>query len=707
MDAFARRGSSASGTSRRGRQGSSSRTRSWSPRHRRRRELEELGVSRGVEDESVHNLLPLAEELARVRALHPEIRAPRLSHERLLARMLHALQTPWFGLFNLLMDNDDVRLAFMALDFMAAVTFGIVHDVLPHGSFDHLDDEEFKHWLKRHGAHQFTLDHAAWIKGYYDLAFAFEQGDPDRPNLAAGVALKDMLRIGFNYKGAMMWKMQAGMGDVVFAPLYEALRAREVAVRFFQRVVDVRLSADKSIVERVRVQPQVKLTNAHKGPLEEYEPLVDVDGLPCWPNAPQWDGVQNHQQVKGSLAAAKTTLEDEKWNSQLPVEELVVGEHFDYVVLATSVDSVREICGELAADDGNPNFGRMLDNAGSVITQAFQLWLTKPLEDLAAAARDGPLPGLGWRSGPDPISSAYVEPLDTCSDMSYLRKREKWQGGKGEPVECIAYFCGPMPEVDGATPQQAKDSAYAYARKHIESYLELFWPNAYDNAGDFDWELLIDPQATRHGPDRLKSQYWRANQAGSERYVTTFAGSVRHRLWPHESGYDNLLLAGDWTRTGIDGGCVEAAVLSGMLAAQEIARRPSPFSSTAIRSTGGDLNGSPALRRVRRAGLLPNAFRLQEHDPGRLLGEGRRAEAGRALPQGLLRAHRRSGRVRRAGRLHHARVGSHRVGGVEVARAGETRGRALERARRRGRAAGVRLGAGGTGQAHERAAPRA
>jgi hypothetical protein len=29
-----------------------------------------------------------------------------------------------------------------------------------------------------------------------------------------------MMRIALNYKGAIMWKMQAGMGDTMFTPYY-------------------------------------------------------------------------------------------------------------------------------------------------------------------------------------------------------------------------------------------------------------------------------------------------------------------------------------------------------------------------------------------------------------------------------------------------------------------------------------------------------
>ena len=35
-----------------------------------------------------------------------------------------------------------------------------------------------------------------------------------------------MLRVAFDYHGAIMWKMQAGMGDTVFTPFYQLLQQR-------------------------------------------------------------------------------------------------------------------------------------------------------------------------------------------------------------------------------------------------------------------------------------------------------------------------------------------------------------------------------------------------------------------------------------------------------------------------------------------------
>ena len=74
------------------------------------------------------------------------------------------------------------------------------------------------------------------------------------------------------------------------------------------------------------------------------------------------------------------------------------------------------------------------------------------------------------------------------------------------------------------------------------------------------------------GPDASSTQYWRANVDPSDRYVQSLPGTDQYRLRPDESGYDNLFLAGDWTDNGLNAGCIEAAVLSGLQAGERRAR---------------------------------------------------------------------------------------------------------------------------------------
>jgi hypothetical protein len=49
---------------------------------------------------------------------------------------------------------------------------------------------------------------------------------------------------------------------------------------------------------------------------------------------------------------------------------------------------------------------------------------------------------------------------------------------------------------------------------------------------------------------------------------------VAYRLSPLDRSFDNLTIAGDWTQTGLDSGCIESAVMSGMLAAHALSGAP-------------------------------------------------------------------------------------------------------------------------------------
>ena len=78
----------------------------------------------------------------------------------------------------------------------------------------------------------------------YDLVFAYVDGDRDRPRFCAGLGLFLAGKFFFDYRGSLFWRMRAGMGDVVFAPLYQALRARGVRFAFFHRLDRLRLDRD-------------------------------------------------------------------------------------------------------------------------------------------------------------------------------------------------------------------------------------------------------------------------------------------------------------------------------------------------------------------------------------------------------------------------------------------------------------------------------
>jgi uncharacterized protein with NAD-binding domain and iron-sulfur cluster len=417
--------------------------------------------------------------------------------------------------------SDRVALWRGVLELVAASLAGIIHDGVLWRGFEALDAEDLRDWLGRHGADPETLNRSPVLRGLYDLTFAYRAGDKRRPSLAAGRGLQSLLLM-INYEGSFMWRMRAGMGDVVFSPLYLALSERGVRFRFFSEVTGLRLMPGRPVVDAIELTRRATVA---AGP-DRYEPIERIGDWWCWPAAP------DRAQLMEREPQAET---------------LVRGADFDDVVLAIPVGALGEICGELAGADDR--FNMMLSRAETVRTKGLQLWLTKTVDELR---------GPSSVDGLDPPATAFAEPFDTYCDMSQLLTAEGDEGPKG-----VAYFCSVLP--DAVDPAGAEETVRRWAGDYLERDAGAIWPGAVKD-GSFDWSVLSDPSG-RVGRDRLQAQYVSANVAASDRYVTTPADSVDARLRSGQSGFENLVLAGDWTRNGIDGGCVEAAVLSGQEAA--------------------------------------------------------------------------------------------------------------------------------------------
>ena len=474
--------------------------------------------------------------------------------------------------------SDRARLWYGVLELVAAALRGIVRDDVVWRGFGPLDEEDLREWLGRHGASAQTLGRSPVLRGLYDLTFAYQGGDKRRPSLAAGKGLQSLLLM-INYEGSFMWRMRAGMGDVVFSPLYLALRNRGVRFHFFSEVTELRLTPGRPVIDAIELTRKATVTEG----ADRYEPIEQIGQWWCWPAEP--DRAQLHDVSPTSVTLRRNA-------------------DFDEVVLAIPVGALPDICGELAGAD--PRFRLMLDRAETVRTKCLQLWLTKTIDELR---------GAGDQAGLDPPATAYDEPFDTYCDMSQVLAAEAYEDGSGP--KSVAYFCAVLPD-DGDV-AQAEQLVRSGALRYLEQHAATIWPGATQQ-GSFDWSVLFDP-AARVGRDRLEAQYCRANTAATDRYVTTPAGSVDARLDPDQSGFENLVLAGDWTHNGIDGGCVEAAVVSGERAAQALIDRRSRPSAAPSHLTPyveyGALATAPGPLRCERARLYcfllkPDRARVQQ-----------------------------------------------------------------------------------------------
>jgi uncharacterized protein with NAD-binding domain and iron-sulfur cluster len=231
---------------------------------------------------------------------------------------------------------------------------------------------------------------------------------------------------------------------------------------------------------------------------------------------------------------------------------------FDLVVFGLPISCVPNVAPSLIA--GSQRWRDAVDYLRTVPTQAMQLWLTHPASSLADVD-DGI------------VVSGYVEPFDTWADMSQLPAQEHVLGSA-----TVAYFCNVLADVpppgpgDDATKwlEQRDAVVHSQALRFLTHDIAALWPRAVDPVTHrFNWNLLAGPAALQ-GRDRLLAQYWRANVEPSERYVLSVPGSGSYRIAPDDTGFSNLYAVGDWTACVLDSGCVEGAVISGMLAANAI-----------------------------------------------------------------------------------------------------------------------------------------
>jgi uncharacterized protein with NAD-binding domain and iron-sulfur cluster len=459
----------------------------------------------------------------------------------------------------------DVRRVWEIIDLVLAVFRGLLREksLFDARGLDALDDHDIRDWLRMHGAEEESLA-SGFVRGLYDLAFAFEAGDIARPGIAAGQALRGALRFFFTYRGSFFWKMQAGMGEIVFAPLYEVLSRRGVRFEFFNRLENITLSRSGAPhVQTLELDVQARLVGD-----APYRPLIDIGGLPCWPTEPLYE-----QLVDGERLRQEGRDFESFWDRRrVEQKTLRIGEDFDFVVLGVGVAALPHVASELLQRD--VRFRELCANVRTVATQAAQAWVA---EDLAT---------LGWLLPPVTLSG-FVEPFDTWADMTHLLPREDWSTSARKP-RTLAYFCSVLAE-DPQQPPRPETGEFidylGFARAHVRQNFAEFlgahvgelWPRAVRD-GEFRWELLVaaDPEndAQVRGPARLLQQFVSANVSPTDRFTLTLPGSTKFRISPLDDTYDNLTLVGDWTACGFNESCVEAAVMSGRLGAHAISESP-------------------------------------------------------------------------------------------------------------------------------------
>jgi uncharacterized protein with NAD-binding domain and iron-sulfur cluster len=454
------------------------------------------------------------------------------------------------------------------LDLVLATWKGLARDRVlstPDG-FSKLDQMDLRVWLKRNGTHWHTR-YSPLVRIIYDAAFSYPEGGKRidrggfmRERMAAGAALRIIMWMAFTYKGAMYFKMRAGMGDVIHTPLYRLLAKRGVKFKFFHKVKALRAGIDADGHALVRAVELVELARPAAG--GAYDPLVRVGDLDCWPAKPILDRV--HPDDREGALRAEEFFHEPARSRRITLEHR---RDFDKVIFGIPVGCIPYLCGDL---EGRGNWGRQAE-VESTQTVAFQLWSKYPLGRL------------GWHD-PAPLLSLFWDPLNTWSDMGQVIDREAW--AEGERPAMLAYFCGPLPHLwpgreasrlDPASDRQWRagvDAQACQARDRLLARLPELWPDSgvacRGAAPDvFNWNILHDP-ANRKGEARLEAQYLRANFDPHARCTLALPRQSRNRISADDTGYANLTVAGDWTANDVLVACLEGTVQSGIRAARAV-----------------------------------------------------------------------------------------------------------------------------------------
>jgi uncharacterized protein with NAD-binding domain and iron-sulfur cluster len=448
-------------------------------------------------------------------------------------------------------------------DLCLTLSIGMLKDDLLHQRVDWyaLDDVDYRDWLLKHGAEESTLTSAP-IETLAAAAFT----DGPYGGAGAGTYLHLTLRVFLTYQKSIVQRMSAGMGETIIAPLYRVLRERGVHFAFFHRIEGLERGERDGVpvVERIKVRRQVNIVGGG-----EYQPLELFNGVYCWPKEPRYEQIVEADEVRGHELDSYWNT----WDRDRPIETLELDRDFDLCVLGISVAALKPLCKDLIEHqplvlrDGTPTLRATIEKLRTTETMAAQLWLEPEFKDIGAISAG--------------IGIAYPQPFETWTEMDHLLKHERWPQGKD--ARTLVYLCTALempPAVE--VPLDPTDSEhvkrqYAYVYRELESWLDRFGGKIFRGlrtpGGGFDYDKLVDCKEGK-GKERLAAQYWCATNHPSDRYVLTIAGTNKYRLRAHQSGYGNLVLAGDWTLNPFSAGCVESAVASGREASRVICGLP-------------------------------------------------------------------------------------------------------------------------------------
>lgn len=457
-----------------------------------------------------------------------------------------------------------------SLDVFLTVLIGIIDSRTV--DFDELDDLDFREWLLEHGLDPRNRDVSVIVE-VYETLFANSSDPPlQADRLACGVGLRWFLLVALGYRGYPAYEFKYSCPQTLLTPYYLALRELGVEIHFFHEVTDLCVEGEGDARRltgiRLRKQATVKKGPSAYDPFLRPQPPGNPRELPAWPSRPSYE-----QLVEGEQLRQQGVNLEDAWSPWPGVEtvELSQGDDFDLCVLGIPLGALPQIAEGLVDPKhatAHPSWKKMVDGMALTQTVSMQLWMREPAESLYSGRRRGLLTG-------------FAQPEPSQADFTHLLRWERWP--EGDAPKFVAYHTGAL--ASGHPLEGHPFSEHDYPRKALaewkqtaHGWLAEHYAQMYDRAAPtfegFLELLAVPPGTTAQGLDRLWAQYFNIGVQPSDLYVLSQPGTTRLRLGQGESGYANLVLCGDWTRTDLDCGCVEAATQSGMLCSRVISNEP-------------------------------------------------------------------------------------------------------------------------------------
>ena len=324
-----------------------------------------------------------------------------------------------------------------------------------------------------------------------------------------------MLRAFFTYRGAFFWKMQSGMGDIVFAPLYEVLAPPGSSIRVLPPAGERRRSIGTTSRTSKALEFDVQARTLSGAP---YEPLIDVHGSAVLAEASRC-GTSSSTRASFSGRAGTSR------GSSIPARDdrrvLRVEQDFDLVVLGVGLGAVPHVCREIVERD--PRWRSMVNHVKTVATQAFQLWLKADMREL------------GWEDQTDQRFGVrralrHVGRHDAPGDRREL---------EGETARHRLFLQRPAGSRSDPGPRSDRLDRWSIServRRNAIAFLNRdvahLWPNARAGrtaaSGGIFW-LTRGRQtgaAAWSASSRFDTQFWIGSVNPSDRYTLSLPGSL-------------------------------------------------------------------------------------------------------------------------------------------------------------------------------------